>query len=256
MQEKSINRGQLPEEKKKKRWVNYALLSLLLALFALLIVFSTQWEAESKITKIRVDGASIIPDKDVIALVAHEALNKPKNRINLEKLQDLAEEHPYIANSSAIFGGSGEIILKVEERTPLAILTREDGNLNFLDIEGRILPYRIFSGIPDLPFLRNFTKGKEIKKKALKNAIYILKNLKNEDYDELLMDVSEIIFEDVYDTFKIRTVQKDHLILFGRAQKISSKIERLKIFKEYLKNKEEEGKKRIDLRWNNRVVVS
>lgn len=244
------------EEKKasaKRKRIRTGMLALLLVGFAVLAWSASRWDAGTGISGVNVRGAAFISPSEITDLVGSYVDGKTKKQIDLERLRREVCSHPYVLYSSAEFDAHGKININITETKPYAILISPSGRIAFCDRRGRVLPYRVFGEMPDMPVLRNIYKVRDVDRSALKKSIDILKKIEKKS-PEMLCAVSELIYDRKQCSFTVVGAENGTRILLGSNRNIDKKIDKLDHFisdqSSFVPDIEY-----ADLRWKDQIVI-
>jgi cell division septal protein FtsQ len=234
----------------------YLYLILIISFTALLSVSAAKWKSSQIIKQIIISGNTYIPTEEILSKIDKTLINKLHEDIQLINLKKNIIVHEFISNTYLMQRNPSIIEIEVEERIPIAIVTKPDGSLCYLDKTGYLLPYRLSLKFDELPIIRNLYINSKIDSTALLNTANILTELKKEKNELLFNLISEIVYLHTDKSFEIITTDKAYKILFGRAIDVSKKIEKCC---EFLATKMNEinvnDMKYIDIRWKNRVII-
>ncbi|KPK00208.1 MAG: hypothetical protein AMJ60_02295 [Desulfobacterales bacterium SG8_35] len=112
-----------------------------------------------QITAVRIDG-NRMAGKEQIAALSRVDIHSNLLAINVAQVQSLLESHPWIAKAEVIRDWPNRLLIQVQERIPVALLSRETG-LFYLDSRAQIiaaanpmqeLDFPVITGLENFPF--------------------------------------------------------------------------------------------------------
>lgn len=233
-----------------KRFIVPVFLLISIAGIIYLVDISDSWFTGEKITEYEIEGLSLNSSDKFFEEAKRISFGKTKDSVLLKQIETEIEKDAYIKNCIASFASQSKISLILEERHPFAFYNNE-GNLNYLDSSGILLPYKVLKNYSDLIIVSGFQITDSL---LLNSALSIVNELKTE---QNVMDfVSEIRYIDDNKGFEIIGPFERTKIYFGMNNNIASKLERLRIL---MADKEARvlltTVKTVDLRWQERIVI-
>lgn len=234
----------------------YIRLAMILIAFVCLILFARIWNNGQPINSISVSGISLIPESEITNAVKNIVINVPKNKIDMSKINHILSSNPFVVASYIKSDGIRSIDIEIIEREPAALVKNEDGELSFADLRSAVMPYRLFRQYSDLPVISGVYHYGELDTNALKNAVVILNELKQEENIELYKLISEIKYMPVKKQFMIYMADDGTKVLLGSASELSDKMANLyEFWKSKSSNPSIAGMQYLDVRWNGQVVA-
>lgn len=198
-------------------------------------------------------------------------LNMEYRKINIPELEKALNTHPAIENAEVSGDLNGEIKVEITQRTPVLRIINKNGESYYIDAQTKLMPLndnysaRVLVATGEIfePFDRRYQFSiDDIKKSKLFTEVSLL--------DDIL-DVSTFINQDSTLTELIQqiNVNKDrelelypaignHKIVFGSAQNIAEKFNKLKLFYTEGLSKSDSWTKysTINLKYKNLVVCT
>ena len=175
--------------RKKKNW--FAPFGILFTLGAVILTYrwfdSIRLPALSTIRDVRVLGANALSPPDLVklsGLAKGAALSDKTSRSAIEKLR----AHPRLSQVSIIKDVTGDIVIRVKEREPVALMQLD--RLHYLDGEGRILDQA--DARAALPIVTGDWKPREEKEMATQ-AMELRRTLVEEGFEE--KEISELHYD-------------------------------------------------------------
>jgi cell division septal protein FtsQ len=231
-------------------------LSVVLALFALLIFLAQLWNSNQPIHQISIVGTSFLTPAEVKAEIQDAPIiNRPKNEINYAELAKRLRQNPFIENTY-LSEGINTLTIEVKERQPVAILVDNYGKLRYVSSDYSILPYRLFNTYLDIPVITGIYKDELLDSLALRNAIDIINHIRAYSNTLLISLISEVHYSKNSREFILYTSDNSRKIIFGGMENIEDKIMNLHDFLKYdLQYNAKREFSYIDVRWKNSVIV-
>ena len=231
-------------------------LSLVILLILFLSTFASKWSSVQSIESFVISGNTYIPSKELLGNIDSASIKSIRDDVDLLELKDKIIKHPFILTTYVMQRNSSVIEIEVKERTPVAILVKNDGNFCYCDDMLALIPYRISLKFNELPVLRNFFNNKGLDSVALLGAIDILRNSKKKELENLYNLISEIEFDKESKSYTIVTADNAYSVKLGKAENIK---EKLSLFSGFLGNAIQEVNtneiKYIDIRWEDRIII-
>jgi hypothetical protein len=225
-------------------------------LFGTIAYLSGNWIETTRISKVSVAGANLIPPKEIIESVGQSVLNLEKKEIDLNKVRNLTISHPYISECFAEYKGKGILQLDIVERIPAAIILLDNGNIEYIDRTASILPYRHFSNIENLPVISGISQNGRIDIMTLRKISGLLRSEEFNKNKILNNSISEINFNSSDRTITMVCAYGKLSIIFGKIEEIDEKFHKLSGFiNRFFNITGYNNFKYIDLRWNDRIVT-
>jgi len=230
----------------------YTALLVCIAVLGFLVLLSSQWRSRQTIRSARVEGNILLDEKEVLEYAAIALDSVSMANVRLQDARDRVAQHPFVKNVAVTMQTGETVVVKIEERVPVASILMQDGTVQFVDAEGVVLPHRFTSKALDLPLLAGIaTTG--VDTLLLNQALDIVRALHATDR-QLYRNISEITAQD--GAFVLRTTDGAIPILFGDAGCADQKIYKLSA---YWKNQVFHGDipdvSYIDLRWEGQVIT-
>ena len=245
-----------------KRFRIIAALLFMSIVLVVLSVVSSNWDSGNDIREITVKGNRIVKSSEIAKLIRQEVLGKAKADIDFEKISLAAGSHPYVAFARTMFSGQNELTVEITERKPAAILSDGFKGIRIVDGNANVLPFVLLKDNNDLPVFRNFVISGKPDRKALRDALAIIRDIKNQGGETLFAFVSEIIFNPGDRSFEIISSGLESIIKFGRFDNVPEKIDKLEMiyyenrFSDNIFNKNTRNIKVYDIRWKKQIIVS
>ncbi len=198
---------------------------------------------------IRIDygkSDTLISQKDILDIL-HQTGNQLKDRsigyINFEKIEKELGKQPYVQHTQVYNSLDGIVEIDIIQRQPILRIFNQKNESFYLDINGNVLPVNpafsarvlVANGYIMEPYVRNINYSKDsIRKKdsilyrsaivnLYKVARYIMGN-------KFLKAQIEQVYVDKTGELELIPRVGNHIIVFGNAEDIEKKFERLMIF--------------------------
>ncbi len=181
------------------------------------------------------DGNTLIDQEDVLLTLersfGHRLAGIPLGSINMERVERVLEEDPFILNADAYTDARGKIHIVLTQRAPILRVIDKNGLNYYLDRFGKKMPLSIHftarvlvatGNIP--PFVPNFQKRKQ---HTLKDLFGLANDILADDFMRPLVEQIYIAGNGKYTIVPKLGQQK---IILGSCEDIADKFERLKIF--------------------------
>jgi len=231
-------------------------LSVVLAIFALLIFLAQLWNSNQPIHQISIVGTSFLTPAEVKAEIQDAPIiNRPKNEINYAELAKRLRQNPFIENTY-LSEGINSLTIEVKEKQPIALLVDNYGKMRYVSYDYSILPYRLFNTNLDIPIITGVYKDELLDTTALRSSIDIINHIRSNSNSLLISLISEIHYSRDSREFILYTSDDTKKIIFGGTEDIEDKIMNLHDYLKY--DLQYNGKKDfsyIDVRWKNRVII-
>lgn len=215
---------------------------------------SENWSKDQKIEEIVITGTKYLSDEEIKNYVDSLIIAKKQSQINLLKLEDKLERYPYIEYCYVNFKNSKSIEISIKERIPIAFIKFENGDLDYIDKFGKVMPNRALNNYSDMPIIVGIEKNNLKSKTIVENLKNLLSSL--EDNEFVYNIISEIEYNLKDKSFEFITTDKNLKILFGRLDNLDEKYYKFVLFwKEWVVRNETKYLKHIDLRWKDKVII-
>lgn len=206
-----------PKHSPAKR--NFILMTMLMCVVVGVSLYANRWKDDRRIAETVVEGNAIVDTRDILAL-ARVPVNAPLFSIDLFAIEQRVMKNPFIKSVSVRRDVPNRVRIKVEERTPVAVLPAD--RVYYVDAEGVILPPARSQAIFDVPVLAGIVPadelvaGKRSTRKTLHDALYFL-SLAQEIDENLYRNISEIRLT-VAGDFMFFTAEFGVPVLVGKEQ--------------------------------------
>jgi cell division septal protein FtsQ len=252
----NINNNNVQENNfKKKRRHKWQILCLILIVMVIAL-FANRWRNNQSIQRIDFIGNRLIPTQELSKKLSEALGDSTVGKYSLNKIEKNIEEHPYVEKTIALHKDVNVIKIEVHERIPSAIIVDNEGNLAFANDSGKILPYRMFKDINDLPVISGIYNGTKLDTFRFHGCISILRKLEEDNFVLLSKLISDIVFNTDNRYYELRTAEGGVRIIVGNLDCLDKKLSKLNV---YLNEQFLDDKKTIcdyiDLRWKDQIVV-
>lgn len=231
---------------------NGTVLTILIVIVCL-VFFSSSWEKRQPVKSIKTTGIKYLTEKEIIGYSGIcDSGFIARGTISLTDIERNIGRHEFIRSVQAWRTGRGDIAVEIVEREPIAaICCGEGGTLRYIDSSGTFLPYRTFATISDVPIffgIRQFDSA-SIRKQCLR----ILQDLHNYGDESWMRQIGDITWLADKRCWQLHFEDYDISVLVSAQNDIVLQIEALRTT---LKEIGHADKLQIDLRWENKSVVS
>ncbi len=163
--------------------------------------------------------------------------------------------HPFIRNAAAYYGGDGQLIIEIEERSPVAA-TVLDGLPVYLDANGIPLPFRFGLAAPDVPVLSGILEedGNQIDSTRVLEAVGVVATLR--DHSEAIYRRIATVQREASGEYILALTDGAVSVRAGLPGEIGPRLSKLDAFlRNVLATEGADQAGLIDIRWDGQVVV-
>jgi cell division protein FtsQ len=216
---------------------------------------------------------TLISKTDILDL-----LNRTGNRLtgqsiayaNFEKIERELRKQPYVAYAEVFISLDGVMELDIIQRQPILRIFNQKNESFYLDVNGNVLPVNpafsarvlVANGCIPEPYMKNISYTQDtIRKKdsvlyqsTIVNLFKVASAIVN---DKFLKAQIEQVYVDKSGEFELYPRVGNHIIVFGNAEDIDAKFERLQLF--YRNGLSKTGWSKynvINIKYQNQVVCS
>ncbi|MCB0713672.1 MAG: FtsQ-type POTRA domain-containing protein [Ignavibacteriae bacterium] len=217
-----------------------------------LVAVANKWIARERLESIIVKGNLVLDTAEILKQAALPDSVRVK-AVDLEEVEERLSAHPFIAHANAWEGGSGSLVLEVEERAPVAV-TIIKGEPIYLDAAATPLPFRFGVAAPDVPVLQGVASADGIDSVKVMEAIEVATIVR--EYSDLLYQRVAEVHRGGDGLYSFTLTESGVPVLVGTKDEILPRLPKLEIFLAEVLSRRGSGQLRqIDLRWNDQVVV-
>ncbi len=219
-------------------------------------VSATFWKNHAVISKLTVVGNNLITQEEIISLSEIKIPTKMYNK-DLNLLRNKIKKEPYIQLAILQRDAPSRLIIKVEEREPVAIIANESGSMNYVDKEGFVLQLRKFNSVLDLPVIisnSKYLENKIEKNEKVQLPLYVLSIIKKVD-TTLYKNISELKLMN-QNKLLIRTTEQGLPIVLSQENIEESIVKLAGFFKTYEEHLFQTKAGYIDARFGDQIIVS
>jgi hypothetical protein len=224
----------------------------ILIIIVCLVFFSSSWGKRQPVESIKATGLKYLTEQEIIgcsgftdsAVLRHGA-------ISLTDIERNIVRNKFIRSVQAWRTGLGDITVEVTEREPVAAICGDDGILRYLDSAGVFLPYRLFAAISDVPIFYGIRQydSTSIREQCLR----ILQDLRNYGDESWTRQIGTVTWNADKRYWQLHFEDYDISALVSPGSDMYLQLSGLHAT---LKDIGCAGKLQIDLRWENKSVVS
>lgn len=201
-----------------------------------------------------------IDELDVLQLVndngATAIIGESYGRINIRSIEERVKNEPYIRDAQLFRDHSGNLVVNVEQRRPVARIIRSDGPDAYIADDGALLPVsdkfssRVVlisgNGMKALSESESLTEGED-------NSLFELINYINHD-EFLKAQIAQIHFKNENEIILYPQMTKQ-FIEFGGIEDMDAKFKKLMIFYEQiLPRKGWNVYKKVNLKYKDQII--
>ncbi len=252
--------------------IKYILLFIVLVVIVIIaFLFSKKWRSGEVYNKVVITGNYTIPDKEILKYAGLEGVQNIESKtLNENEIVEKLKIHPDIKKVFVVKNPPDEIRIEVIEKNPIAIVNLGT-ELNFIDEEIELLPFKNAGKVYDLPLINGIKFGKEKTdelnaKNQLKIALAILMAIYKES--KLLSDmISEINMSDkeniilyTHDFAIPIILPKYNEELFESSSVRNDLLKRIKAMKYFFEEiytlESKEDIEKINLTYSNQLIIT
>jgi hypothetical protein len=240
-----------------KRSFLYSRLLTVLIIVGGVFALAYMWKSKQRLQIITILGIKTLTEQEILERTGIEQDEHPYLReIQLAEIRLKIKQHPFVRSAIVAHGENGKIIITIEERLPIAALKAGNGELKYIDRDGVVLPYRLFSVVSDVPIVHGIESNGKIDTGIISNLVLILKELQNTNDGELYQAMSEIFYQQPTNSFVLRSTESGISINLGKTYDLPQKFEHLfRFWTSEFPRLEKKSIEYIDLRWEGQVVL-
>jgi len=209
---------------------------------------------------IKGSGAHIyVSREDILKLMEKTSggslIEKPVDLINLQELERVLENNPWIRNAELYFDSRDALHLQVEEREPIARIFTNSGTTFYMDSSGHRMPLLENESIR-LPVITGMTAAKKLRHAdsvQIDGARHVAWFIYSHEFWNAQIGQIDITPEQ---TFELIPVIGDHVIRIGDADNIEKKLARVYVFYQQVMTKTGFNKyAALDARFDKQIVA-
>ncbi|MBD0331492.1 MAG: FtsQ-type POTRA domain-containing protein [Chitinophagaceae bacterium] len=213
------------------------------------------------VINIKSSTEDIVIDKNNIAVLLHanakhKLTNQPLSNINLQRLEKVLENNPWIANAELYFDSRDILHVTVTEKQPVARVFTSGGASYYIDSSAVHMPLMENVSLR-LPVVTNFPDIKVLRKTdsaLIKDIKSVLQFIRQNSFWNAQIAQIDITADRMFEL--IPTVG-NHIIKIGGAENLDQKLERLYIFYQQVMSKTGFSKYRVlDVQYEGQVVAT
>lgn len=245
-------------EAKKYRSVGVILCALLLGL-SVIGYLAQNWRKNIHTIRCTVQNALIASPKEIIRAAAIPDSTSIAD-IDLKKISMRIERHPFVKRVDLLRNPPDELIIRVFERKPIALILGQGNREFFIDDDGVILPHIASPYIFDLPILSGIpativlAAGNRVLHPRVQQALDVLRTAKSID-EQLYHTFSEINLTQDRDLI-LYTLEHGIPVIFGTALSSEKKLRSFEAFWKTVALRAGASQlEYIDVRYQERVIA-
>jgi len=251
------NQLQINQFEKDKRVFMYSKLLTILIIVGGIFALGFMWKSKQRLHAIEFVGIKTLTEHEILEKIGIELEEHPYLRdIQLADVKLRIKQHPFVRTANVAHGENGKIIVTIEERLPVAALKSSQGELRYIDRDGVILPYRLFSVVTDVPVVHGIETEGKIDTENVSGLVRILNQVENISNGELYQAISEVFYKQNTNSFNLSTTESGISVIIGKSNELPVKIDNLvRFWKNELPKLDKQTIEYIDLRWQGQLVV-
>ncbi len=251
------NQIQISYDEKYKRSYHYSRLLTILIIVGCVFALAFMWKSKQRLQTISVVGLKTLTEQEILEKVGLEKDEHPYLRdLQLVDIRQKIKEHPFVRSANVTHSENGKITIAIEERLPVAALKSSGGELKYIDRDGVVLPYRLFSVVSDVPVVYGIESNGKIDTAILANLVNVLKVLQDTQNGDLYQAMSEVFYEQKKNVFFLSSTESGISICVGKPNDLQEKFENLfRYWTKELPKVEKKSIEYIDLQWAGQLVI-
>jgi cell division protein FtsQ len=209
--------------------------------------------------------------KDFLASRNEKLVSNQYRNISIPQLENVLNSHPAIENAEVSGDIKGEIRISITQRTPVCRIINLDGESYYIDSQSKLMPLNenysarviVASGFITEPYARRYNFSVEdIGKNEIFREVSVLDDVlevvKEINADSTLRSLIHQVYVNEEKEIELFPAIGEHKIVFGKAELISEKFKKLKLFYTEGLNKSDSWTKysTINLKYKNLVVCT
>ncbi len=207
-------------------------------------------------------GNHFISEADILDLLtlggSESIIGKMKAELDLKKIENRLVKNPFIQEAEVYSMHSGKLKVKVKQTNPLARIIFPNGQQNYLDENGNLLPLskRYTTRVPIIfsRISKENLSTEENKNTHLKDFLQLLIFIKNNKFWNA--QIAEIELKRNYTINMFPQITRQQ-IEFGTPQNFEEKLRMLHIFyKQILPNKGWNTYTKVSVKYHNQIICS
>jgi cell division protein FtsQ len=220
------------------------------------------------------DDNTFITEKEIAEFFTDRdkpVLSKQYSHISIPDIERMLNAHPAIENAEISADLNGELNVSITQREPVLRVINKNGESYYIDSRSRIMPLndnysaRVLVANGELfePFARRYQfTVDQIAKNKLFSEVSLLDDLlkvtRHIQSDTLLSTLIHQIYVNSEKDLELFPSVGNHRIIFGNAENVAEKFNKLKLFYTQGLNKSDKWTKysTINLKYNNLVVCT
>ncbi len=247
--------GEEAQGRKAERGIGQFIVYLIILVFV--IGAGLRWRSQQEFHGLRISGLHYMNESEIRSVLDSTLLPRKMSDIRLHDIRSAVLRVPYVQNAVVQRSNENEIEIQVTERKPLALIVRAGGDMQYVDDQSVILPYRVLQNGSDVPILRGIDRNGSIDSSVLQHAGIVLNELRNEESSLVFNDISELRYSEEERSYSFESSADGTKILFGGFENHSEKVRNLCSLIRYTGQQNDQGAASlIDLRWSNKVFVT
>ncbi len=197
--------------------------------------------------QIEVEGNRFVKQTQ-IAEMLHLDASQSLFELDLKAIAQQVARHPYIKRAWVNRKLPDNLVIRVEENEPLAVLN--SGSLSIIGEDGKSLPNLQVFDLMDFPIISNIAVGEN---ERLNTVVRFLRQIKD-DMFPLYSQLSEVSYSESAGLY-VYLLEGSVPILFGEGDYASKSANLLKVLKILQKDSSLAQVKMLDLRYKDQVIV-
>lgn len=262
-----------------KKIISFVLWIIALSGLTASLAFVNKTEKQIKIQSLDInieneDESGFVDREDIRSFFNSKkdsVVNNSFKNVDINILEKALNAHPAVENADLSLNINGEVKINITQRRPLVRVITMSGESYYIDTQTKLMPLSdkysarvlVVNGFIFEPYARRYNMSvKEIENNSAFKEVSVLDDIYNmAKYitgDTLLNNLIQQMNINEEKEFELFPAIGDHKILFGRAEDIKEKFEKLKIFYNEGLNKTDNWNiySAINLKYKNQVICT
>ncbi len=216
-----------------------------------------RWRSQQEVRGVRISGILYIKESEVRSLLDSSIVPSKMADVHLNDIRLKVMSLPYVRNATVQRVSENEIEIRIQERHPKALVVRSQGDLQYIDEDAVLLPYRLVPSGNDVPIIRGVDNNGTFDTTALRNACSIIAEMSLPENGQVINDISELKYDSETKSYSFESSAEASKVLFGSFENSREKVSNLCSYFAFAnKQNDPRAASLIDLRWAQRVFVT
>ncbi len=241
--------------KKTDRGIGQFVVYLIIVVFV--VGAAWRWHSQQLVKGLNISGLHYMTEQEIREALDSTVVPAKVSDVHLQAIRLKLLQLPFVAQVNVQHGNDNSIDIEVKERQPIALCIRSNGDMQYLDNEAVVLPYRAIAGSNDLPVIRGLDPQGSVDTTIAHQMCEMLLDMQRERSALVYNDISELRYNEEKSSYILESSADGTQILFGGFENHSQKVHNLCSFFHYASQQNNQGAASlIDLRWSKKVFVT